>query len=348
VLNQKAIENCRELRKGKFKPTWFLPTSFLQCVYGAKFDPVPYVPFERERVQLKDGGALYIDWGPVFSSENKENTKILLITHGLTGSSDCNYIREVVLTAQSNGFRTVALNMRGFGDTPPIETPKYYNFADTSDLRDVISHIKSKYPKADLYGLGISIGANMIVKYAGEAKENCQFKALVSLANPYNLEKCSYKIEQPTKFIYEWSLVSGFKRLFAKNQEMLMKNSHVQINPEEVLASKRPREFDDKFTRRIHGFQTVDEYYRSVGCEPYLKDVKIPVLFINSLQDPVIDKSIIPKDEIKENGNMLLVETPQGGHIDWFTTRWPKRWAYWPAMEYLLFVEDYLKNQNQY
>ncbi len=59
-FNKKVIHECRELRKGIYKPTWFLPTAFMQAVYGAKIDPVPYVPFERERVPLKDGGALYI------------------------------------------------------------------------------------------------------------------------------------------------------------------------------------------------------------------------------------------------------------------------------------------------
>jgi len=84
--------------------------------------------------------------------------------------------------------------------------------------------------------LGISIGANYLVKYAGEAKENCQFKALVSLANPYNLEKCSYKIDHWSKAIYEWSLISGFKRLFAKNQEMLVKNTAHPIDPRKEFS----------------------------------------------------------------------------------------------------------------
>jgi len=58
---------------------------------------------------------------------------------------------------------------------------------------------------------------------------------------------------------------------------------------EKVLASKTCREFDSQFTAKINGYHDVTEYYRSVGCEPYLKDVKVPVMFINSLQDPVIE-----------------------------------------------------------
>jgi predicted alpha/beta-fold hydrolase len=62
------------------------------------------MPFERERVPLSDG-AVYLgidltslwiynlDWGPVFKSLDKDETKILIILHGLTGASETNYIR---------------------------------------------------------------------------------------------------------------------------------------------------------------------------------------------------------------------------------------------------------------
>jgi hypothetical protein len=59
-FNKKVIHGCYELRKGIYKPTWWLPNAFLMSVYGAKFDPVPYVPFVREQLKMKDNGSVYL------------------------------------------------------------------------------------------------------------------------------------------------------------------------------------------------------------------------------------------------------------------------------------------------
>jgi hypothetical protein len=58
-LNKTIVESCHELKRGVYKPTWYLPTAFIMSVYGAKIDPSPYMPFERERVPLSDG-AVYL------------------------------------------------------------------------------------------------------------------------------------------------------------------------------------------------------------------------------------------------------------------------------------------------
>lgn len=38
-----------------------------------------------------------------------------------------------------------------------------------------------------MYGLGFSKGANLILRYAGLDPSKCKLKAIVSIANPYNL-----------------------------------------------------------------------------------------------------------------------------------------------------------------
>lgn len=89
----------------------------MQIIYGAKFDPAPYVPFEREYFKLADQGQIglgnikimtkkikmhkfydfiLIDWGPIhkiFEKDDPETMRILVILHGLTGGSETNYMR---------------------------------------------------------------------------------------------------------------------------------------------------------------------------------------------------------------------------------------------------------------
>jgi predicted alpha/beta-fold hydrolase len=46
--------------------------------------------------------------------------------------------------------------------------------------------------------------------------------------------------------------------------------------------------------------------------------VKIPVLFINSGDDPVCKKENIQISQIQNQGNFILLVTKKGGHIEWF------------------------------
>lgn len=47
------------------------------------------------------------------------------------------------------------------------------DFTSNDDILLAISNIKEKYPKANVYGLGISMGANYMLKMAGELKDKC-------------------------------------------------------------------------------------------------------------------------------------------------------------------------------
>lgn len=38
----------------------------------------------------------------------------------------------------------------------------------TGDMREVVAHVATSYPKANLYAIGWSMGANILVRYLGE------------------------------------------------------------------------------------------------------------------------------------------------------------------------------------
>jgi predicted alpha/beta-fold hydrolase len=50
-----------------------------------------------------------------------------------------------------------------------------------------MDHICRKYPNHTLYGVGISMGANLLLKYSGEKKNENPFKAIISLNNPFDI-----------------------------------------------------------------------------------------------------------------------------------------------------------------
>lgn len=43
-----------------------------------------------------------------------------------------------------------------------------YSASFLGDLDEVVKHIDTRYPKANLYGVGWSMGANILVQYLGK------------------------------------------------------------------------------------------------------------------------------------------------------------------------------------
>ena len=249
---------------------------------------MPYVPFDRENVKLPDGGQIALDWGPVHKSyEGKDMNKmrILVITHGLTGGSETNYIRHAVLNASRYGFRPVVYHNRGINSE--LLTNKYHNHGDIDDIQHILKYLAKNYPEAVIYGMGISMGANLITNYAGEMKTASVLKGFVSISNPYDLYECSKNIEKRSRTLYNYTMTAGFVRNLKKNIEHLKLNSHIDIQA--ALKSKKTRDYDEYVTRRLFGFGTVEDYYKSIGCLNRVRNITIPALFIHSLDDPICE-----------------------------------------------------------
>lgn len=122
-------------------------------------DPVPYLKYKREFVDLPDGGHMSLDWSPIHNRyEEVDDMRILVILHGLTGGSECNYMKHAALNGYRFGFRTVSVNFRGIDS--PLKNHVQTDFSKTDDIAFVLDEIQKKYPKAKLYGMGISMGAN--------------------------------------------------------------------------------------------------------------------------------------------------------------------------------------------
>lgn len=67
----------------------------------------------RELLELKDGGVLCLDW--LEDPAHTADQPIVIILHGLTGSSQSEYVKSFVLAVQEIGARCVVFNNRGLG-----------------------------------------------------------------------------------------------------------------------------------------------------------------------------------------------------------------------------------------
>ena len=67
-----------------------------------------------------------------------------------------------------------------------LTTPAMMRPDLTIDYEAAVKWINKKYNNPSLYGMGISMGANRLTKYAGLSGKKCPFKAIVALAAPHD------------------------------------------------------------------------------------------------------------------------------------------------------------------
>lgn len=69
-------------------------------------------------------------------------------------------------------------------------------------------------------------------------------------------------------------------------------------------------EFSDRFSRRLYGHESVEEYYTSGSSYHYIIDeMKTPLLCINALDDPLVPLSSIPTQKLMQHPKVIFMTT---------------------------------------
>ncbi|KAJ2694483.1 hypothetical protein H4R19_005913, partial [Coemansia spiralis] len=305
----------------RFVPAVVLPTADLQTCYNGICEGLRrprLVEYERELIATEDGGTIGLDWSPPFAQMPEDDRPIVLLSHGLSGGSQETYVQLTArhLTAAPYRFRTVVVNYRGCAGVQ-LTTHVLYNGGLTSDYGRAVEHIRQRFPDSPLIGVGYSLGANLVTKYVGEQGAACPLAAAVSVCNPYNLESASDAIEQPTirnKYLYTPAMLLGLMRLFRRHQKAIDAGP-VRFDHAAIARISSIRQFDELITARAFGYADSADYYAQCSSAQFLPGVRIPLLAISSLDDPVCPADVIPTDAFRANPHLVLAVTQFGGHL---------------------------------
>ncbi|EEF43442.1 alpha/beta hydrolase domain containing protein 1,3, putative [Ricinus communis] len=286
-----------------------------ETIFASFFRTTPYVRFKRECLRTNDDGSVALDWVAGDSRRLPLDSPILILLPGLTGGSEDSYVRHLLVKAKSKGWRVVVFNSRGCGDSP-VTTPQFYSASFLGDMREVVGHVTARYPNANLYAVGWSLGANILVNYLGEESQHCPLKGAVSLCNPFNLVIADEDFRKGFNIIYDKALTRALLKIFERNA-YLFEELDGEYDIPSAANARTVREFDQGLTRVSFGFKSVDEYYSRSSSSDAIKYVHRPLLCIQAANDPIAPARAIPREDIKENSNCLLIVTPKGGHLGW-------------------------------
>ncbi|VDM98920.1 unnamed protein product [Thelazia callipaeda] len=287
----------------------------------------------RHVVKLNDGSSVIFDvFEPVkFHPSGKDIT--LTLCPGIANTSESNYIRTCVHYAQENGFRCAVLNHLGALKHVPLTSNRIFSYGGTEELESMINRLTDLYPSTRFFCIGFSMGANittrMMAKFSSESIRKRIISAL-SVAQGYCATSsiALYHSWENGRRAYNYLMTENMKRLLRRNYDMAVA-PHVKtglITEQQLWTATSMMALDDSYTRRIFGYETVDEFYRDISSLPVLPEIKIPManvklkvlqIFMNALDDPLIPPCLWQpvRDIAAANDHFGFVLTKHGGHL---------------------------------
>ncbi|MDP1535654.1 MAG: hydrolase [Burkholderiales bacterium] len=296
-------------------PLW-LPGGNLQTLYPALLARRPAVSYRRERWDTPDGDFIDLDWtiAPVAA-----DAPLLVLFHGLEGSSRSHYARALMRAVVQCGWLGVVVHFRGCsGEVNRL--PRAYHSGDSAEIDWILRRLQVLHPERRRYAAGVSLGGNALLKWLGEQRAAAAtvVRAAAAISAPVDLHAAGTALEQ------------GFNRVYTRNFLATMKRkslAKLQMHPglfdgNRVRAASTLREFDNLVTAPLHGFRDVDDYWTRASSKPQLLYIAVPTLLLNARNDPFLPAIALPGAR-EVSATVTTAFPDEGGHVGFITGMFP-------------------------
>lgn len=286
-------------------PAW-LPGGHLQTLYPSLFLRGPRVCYRRERWELEDGDFLDTDWidGPT-------DSPLVVLFHGLEGSSNSPYARCLMHAARQQGWRGVVVNFRGCSGEPN-RLPRAYFAGDSAEIGSVLDRLRARFPAIPLHAAGISLGGNALLKWLGETGGNAQdfVASAAAISAPLDMNAAGKALDSGfNRRVYTTHFLSTLK---AKSLVKAVRFPGL-LDAEAIRAATSFREFDTLVTARLHGYKDAEDYWTRTSSKPLLKHIVVPTMVLNAKNDPFLPAWALPREH-EVSKKVSLQQPATGGH----------------------------------
>lgn len=280
-----------------FKPPPLIPPRWLhnghaQTLYAKSLQAPP--PHYRRELLPDSYGVDLLAYDFVDSAN--ANAPVVVLFHGLEGSSRSHYAVELMKTVQERGWHGVVAHFRTCGG---VAATRAYHSGDTREIAHILGSLKTRYPTQKLYAIGFSLGGNALAKYLGEQGDKALPNAAAVVSAPVNLHAAAAALDV------------GLSRLFYTPYFLHTLNKKVDKIPN-VFISKLSQ-FDDLHTAPLNGFAGCHDYYERSQSLPFLPHITRPTLLLNAKNDPFLPSQFLPNAQ-QVSASVTLLQPEHGGH----------------------------------
>ena len=321
----------------KYHAPFWLPGGNLQTIWAALKarryagrTPV----FRRQRWATPDHDFIDVDFA---DHVQQGDAPLLVVFHGLEGSSKSHYAEALAAAAQARGWACCIPHFRGCSGELN-HGPRAYHSGDFEEIDWILRRLQSGH-NGPLVVVGISLGGNALMRWAGELGRSAAqvVHAVASVCSPLDLAASG------------WAIGRGFNRqvytrMFLRSMvpKALQKlDQHPGLfNRSDLLAARDLYAFDNVVTAPLHGFKNTDDYWQRASGKPHMHAIAIPALALNALNDPFIPAWSLPvPSDVSQS--VTLWQPAQGGHVGFPSGRFPAH-VCWMPDAVTAFLASYL------
>ncbi|MBC7601953.1 MAG: alpha/beta hydrolase [Ramlibacter sp.] len=302
-----------------YEAPWWLPGGNLQTIWPALYSKRVFGQhpnYRRERWLAPDGDFVDLDW---LVADPSPDRPLLVLFHGLEGSSRSHYAEAFADFAAGNGMDYVVPHFRGCSGELNAG-PRAYHSGDHEEIAWILERLRRGRTGA-IVVVGVSLGGNALMRWAGEVGEQAAktADAVASVSSPLDLAAGGECIGRGfNRVVYTTMFLRTMK---PKALEKLAQHPGL-FDAAKLGAARDLYEFDDVFTAPLHGFRNAADYYARASAKPILKDIRIPALALNALNDPFVPAASLPREQ-DVGGHVTLWQAREGGHVGFPDGRFP-------------------------
>jgi len=297
-------------------PRW-QPGGHVQTIWPAlfsrRFDAAAPV-FRRERWTTSDGDFIDVDW-----QGDDRAAPLLVLFHGLEGSSSSHYAQAFAVEAARRGWRFAVPHFRGCSGEINL-APRAYHSGDHEEVGWMLARFRMLHA-GPMVAVGISLGGNALLRYAEEAGESAAVRvaAIAAVSAPLDLAAGASAIGRGFgRQVY----TRMFLRTMKRKAWLKLRQHPGLFDAAAMRAASDLRGFDEIFTGPLHGFAGADDYYARASAKPQLAQIRIPALVLNARNDPFLPATALP-GTAEVGAHVSLCQPRHGGHVGFALGRWP-------------------------
>ncbi len=291
--------------KSDFSPTLPFKNGHFNTMYRPLFTK-DICSYTRKRITTWDADFIDLDFSFVGSK-----TLVLLI-HGLEGSSKSRYIASTSNHLNQKGLDTVCFNLRSCSGEDNLLLSTYHS-GKTEDIAFVIEHLLKNYNYNNIVLVGFSLGGNLTLKYLGEYQEklSSRIKGGVAISVPVDITSAEQEMDKIKNKLY---VEIFFKTLKNKILEKAHKFPEYPLNKDKLFKATKFKHLEKLYTVPVFGFESPEDYWKKASSKPYLSKIDRPTLLVNAKDDTFLSPACYPTKAALQSKNFYLEITDYGGH----------------------------------
>jgi hypothetical protein len=275
----------------------------------------------RERWDTPDGDFIDVDF-----VDGPPAAPLLVMFHGLEGSSSSPYATAAARTCREAGWRLALPHFRGCSGELN-RRPRAYHSGDSAEIDWVLRRLQAADQGRRVNAAGVSLGGNALLKWAGEQGPAAAavVNGVAGICAPLDLAACGHHLARGFNRIYTQHFLNTMKVVSAAR----LNEFPGLFDEARMRAAANLWQFDDAVTGPVHGFAGADDYWALSSAKPWLKSIAVPTLAVNPRNDPFLPERQLPRPD--EVSPCVRLEQPaEGGHVGFVSGSFPGRLDWLP------------------